>query len=302
MKRIPAVLIAAFVSCISFAQPIQPQDRFTCSYFGEPVSLPLTVINSSADAQNAVTAIMDLVGLQSNFEIKQADVPNAAAIIFNNKRYILYNPNFIARINSASGDKWAAIAILAHEIGHHLDGHTLDKSGSHPQTELEADEFSGFVLRKMGATLEQAQSAMSLFPNTAATSTHPAKADRLLYIENGWDKSDAQLTGKKYVAKTVAQEEESEEETIASNAKEPVYIHYKVFFDRDPDNSYFISKENKLITLRDDRTIELGTLLRTDNDDYPYLIKMGTNDYLRVSAKGSLINREGNKIGSMKNE
>ena len=34
--------------------------------------------------------------------------------------------------------------------------HTLERGGSRPEIELEADEFSGFVLRKMGATLPQA--------------------------------------------------------------------------------------------------------------------------------------------------
>lgn len=34
-------------------------------------------------------------------------------------------------------------SIHAHEIGHHLSGHTLTSGGDRHQQELEADEFSG---------------------------------------------------------------------------------------------------------------------------------------------------------------
>jgi hypothetical protein len=56
-------------------------------------------------------------------------------------------------------------------------------------TELEADEFSGFVLQKLGASLEEAQAAMSLIGSEKASRTHPAKSDRLSSIAMGWNEA-----------------------------------------------------------------------------------------------------------------
>jgi len=99
---------------------------------------------------------MKYTGLLSNFIIKTADVPNAKASISGSTRYVLYNQLFMKRVKQQTNTDWAAISILAHEIGHHLSGHTLDDQGTRPNKELEADRFSGFVLAKMSATLEEA--------------------------------------------------------------------------------------------------------------------------------------------------
>ena len=100
-------------------------------------------------AQQLLSEIMGVVGLTPNFELKEAKVSNVEASISHRKRYILYNPEYINWINSVTKDKWAAIALLAHEVGHHLNGHTIRRSGSKPKLELEADEFAGFVLNKL---------------------------------------------------------------------------------------------------------------------------------------------------------
>ena len=287
------------MSCISFAQTQVAAPGFVCSYYGEPVSYPVTVINSSEDAQHAIAAIMDVVGLEANFEVKQAAIPNAAAIIYNNKRYILFNPNFISRINNASGDKWAAMAILAHEIGHHLDGHTLEGNGSHPETELEADEFSGFVLRKMGATKEQAQSAIRILPNSGSTATHPAKDSRLVSIDNGWTKADAQLTGKQFIAKTIAAAPAATQAALTTTIN-PASVNFNVYFNSDRINKFFITKDNKLITVKNNELLVLGIMTKTQDDDYPLMIRIEPNDYFLISRTGNIMTKEGKKIGFLR--
>jgi hypothetical protein len=82
---------------------------------------------------------------------------------------------------------------LAHEVGHHLEGHTVLGTNSRPEIELEADEFAGFILCKMGASLEQAQLAMHYIAEMKASKTHPGRIDRLAAIEKGWNKAEAQL-------------------------------------------------------------------------------------------------------------
>ena len=54
--------------------------------------------------------------------------------------------------------------------------------------ELEADEFAGFVLHKLGASLEQSQYIMYYIAKAEGSNTHPARADRMLAIQAGWNK------------------------------------------------------------------------------------------------------------------
>jgi hypothetical protein len=173
-----------------------------CSYYGETISGTVDAYESGPTAEKVVKNIMSVIGLKPNFELRASNVPNAAAVMINSKRYILYNPAFMDKINNASGTNWAAISILAHEIGHHLNGHTLDNVGSRPQTELDADEFSGFVLRKMGASLLDAQAVMSIIASPNGTNSHPPKKDRLTYIATGWSNAGGQSNTA--VANTVA--------------------------------------------------------------------------------------------------
>ncbi len=160
-----------------------------CSYYGEKIEEKVYGFSSSQEAVSAIEDILRQVGLQKNFQINAASVPNAAAVIQGSTRYILYSQHFINQINNSTGSKWAAISILAHEIGHHLNGHTLDGGGSRPPIELEADEFSGFVLFKMGATLNEAQLAMNTLGSASGSNTHPPKNARLEAIAVGWNKA-----------------------------------------------------------------------------------------------------------------
>jgi len=151
--------------------------------------------SANEDAEIAVDNILDQIGIPRNFTIQECpNINNAVAKIIESssgvkERYILFDGNFFSDMDDKAGSEWAAKSILAHEIGHHLSGHALNNKGSNHQFELEADEFSGFVLAKLGATKEEAQSAIQILRYEKATSTHPAKADRLIAIERGWNKA-----------------------------------------------------------------------------------------------------------------
>jgi hypothetical protein len=196
MKK-PAILLIGFILLFatSWSQNVTNKkeiirDSVASISVGASTDLPL--FTSTVDAEKIIDGIMGALGLESNFKIKVANVPNVQAEIRHHQRYILYNPEFISEVNKAARDKWASIFILAHEVGHHLDGHTVLGINSRPEIELEADEFAGFVLRKMGATLGQAQLAMHFIANIESSKTHPGRMERLLAIEKGWDKAEAQ--------------------------------------------------------------------------------------------------------------
>jgi hypothetical protein len=155
------------------------------------------------DAEKAINDILDALGIpKANFILVQCDnIQNCMATIDGNKRYIIYDNSFIEQINNKSRTNWSSVSIMAHEIGHHLNGHFLNINDNdlkkRREEELDADFTSGFVMAKLGATLKQAQSAMlTLLDNDcdeAILSTHPCRKKRLEAIENGWNKAFIQL-------------------------------------------------------------------------------------------------------------
>lgn len=147
-----------------------------------------TAETGRASIHNMLTEIINATGLQPNFEVRKANVLNIEASITRRKRYILYNPEFMEKIDRLSDDKWNSMALLAHEVGHHLNGHTIKKRGSHHAAELEADEFAGFVLARLGATLEQAQKVMLYIASEHGSRTHPSRDLRMKAIQKGWSK------------------------------------------------------------------------------------------------------------------
>lgn len=179
-----AILFAVFITATHFAEANPLFNTIRVSQINHKDSSGHTPIT-----QQMLLDIMNVIGLQPNFELKEGKVLNIEASISHRQRYILYNPEFISRISAATGNKWAAIALLAHEVGHHLNGHTIKKTGSKPKLELEADEFAGFILYKLGASLQQAQEIMNYISTTPGSATHPAKASRLLAIQSGWNKA-----------------------------------------------------------------------------------------------------------------
>ena len=203
-----AILVLIFLSLNTFSaeEDYDNQEDYieidfdhgaTCNYTGVlEGSGKKKILSFSSDRQatKVVNRILKHANLSKYFDIRAADVPNAAAVVEQNPskpnqlvRRILYNPEFMTRIKKETGTQWAAVSIMAHEIAHHLNAHTLDLGeGSRPKSEIEADQWSGYILGLMGASLEEAQAAMKKLANNQSSQTHPAKRDRLVAIAHGW--------------------------------------------------------------------------------------------------------------------
>jgi len=191
-----ALLLTAFFAlthlCIGRTAIINSGNNFQ-----HPVPNGSTLITFS-QMEQMLSEIMNSVGLPNDFELREAHVLNLEATISHRKRCISYNPEFINQVNAVTKDKWAVMTLLAHEVAHHLEGHTTKKSGSKPELELQADEFAGFVLHKLGASLQQSQEVMKYIAAVKTSKTHPARASRMLAIETGWNKvsNDAEIAVK----------------------------------------------------------------------------------------------------------
>lgn len=161
------------------------------------------------EAIEVVNWIMNYTGVPPNFIVQAGNVDNAVAtlVIIDSvlTRAILYNPVFMQSVRIETTTDWAPISILAHEIGHHLCGHTLITGGSH-KVELEADEFSGFILFRMGASLAEAQATMKAIASNIPSLTHPGKQTRLAAIKKGWLKAQNQIKPPDNSQSPVAQE------------------------------------------------------------------------------------------------
>ncbi len=286
---------------------------------------------SVSETKTMIADIIEVIGLKQNFEVMAASIDNAAAVVYQSKRYILYNPDFINRLNGAAGNKWASVSILAHEIGHHLNGHTLQNIGSQPEKELEADEFSGFVLRRMGATLAKAQAAMKIAANYKRSLTHPGQAERLTAIAGGWNRANIQQGGKD-LAKTTpvlkqtqrdvyASTQHDEESTVQTSrlqrrdrdGNDPVrtgtdrndvisdrYIVADITFAAEHRSSFYLTTQFNIVKQMNSRLYSIGKMVATNNSHYPFIITDEAGTKLWVNSRGNILNGNSRSVGFLK--
>lgn len=161
---------------------------------------------SEKAADNALDKILSVIGASKRFVLQEcSNINNAVALTYNGVRYIMYDPEFMSMLNYS--DDWSNMFILAHEVGHHINGHSVDvilgANGMGQETslttkriqELEADEFAGFVLGRLGANLSQAQSAIKSISSTGddSYSTHPNRTKRLAAVKKGFNNSGGSI-------------------------------------------------------------------------------------------------------------
>ena len=190
-----AILICLYYPLRLAAQPLALQLTAGCAYDDTLAERKVYVFEASGEADRIVAEVVDALGLQKNFIVKSANVQNALATVEGGQGYILYSTSFLEKFKADANTRWAAYSVLAHEIGHHLNGHGFAEAdpAKRKLMELEADQFSGNVLRALGATLAEAQAGIETFGLQGESALHPGKAARREAIANGWKKKDEQL-------------------------------------------------------------------------------------------------------------
>ncbi len=222
-------------------------------------------------AKAAVYRIVRYSGLQPDFVVREnADIPTAIAFIKGHKRCIEYNPSVIAGIMDSARTDWSAVSILAHEIAHHLLGHTLEPGKRNPGDELACDLYSGFILNAMGATLDESLAAMRVVGHKLDTLHHPAKEARLEAIRQGWTDRDRISHG----------------EDIA-HVSPPEDLRWSVSFEGDP-NTYYVNAGDQLVWFNERaRPIVLGNLETSTQKAYQHTIRLNSEE-LQVDGRGSI--------------
>jgi len=203
--------------------------------------------------------ILSVIGISRNFQLVECrNINNAVAYtrFEENKglvRYIAYDDSFMKRIEKNSND-WAKIGILAHEIGHHLNFHNLtyvDNLEEKRSQEIESDEFAGFILQKLGASLSDAKLFISVSnnDNDDTNSTHPKRILRLKAIEKGYKKAKK---GESIGEKTPKTEDEDDTEIESPTTSTPTkeYTAYQIGKDLRNEISAKKKYNNKIITIK----------------------------------------------------
>lgn len=154
--------------------------------------------SSNEEAEIVLDLILSTIGAEKRFVLKPcSNINNAVALQMSGIRYIFYDPAFINNISS--GEFWIKFFVLAHEVGHHINGHVVDVDSfgtkkislyENRLQELESDKFAGFILQKLGASLNETLAAVSQFSNSDDTySTHPNRDKRALATTQGFNKA-----------------------------------------------------------------------------------------------------------------
>lgn len=283
-----------------------------------------------SEARTIINSIMDVVDQQQNFKVVATpEINNAAAVTYQNQRYILYNPSFINQLDNTANDKWASISVLTHEIGHHLLGHTMDGTGSQLPKELASDEFSGLVLHRMGASLAQAQLAMQLISSPYASATHPGQRDRLAAISKGWNATaivsnkepDVAINNpnnngrhnvpndypnRNYPTTKVQDRSYPRSESRRPptnnypNNRQPANaerIVYQVTFNRSNGARYYITSGNNIVQHAGNRLVVVARIGNSNNMRYPYVI-YDDRVQLLVDRRGNIYS-EGRSVGTI---
>jgi hypothetical protein len=133
--------------------------------------------------------VMNRVGLpNSDIEIRTTPTFGAFSVINRNckRRFFLYNKIFFDSIYTVTKSVQPIKSVCFHEIAHHLYRHPLKSKWEAQIHELEADRYSGFQMRLIGASLEESIAAMEHFGNDTNTNTHPEKSIRINEIKAGY--------------------------------------------------------------------------------------------------------------------
>lgn len=229
---------------------------------------------SERQAKAAVHLVVKHSGLLPNFTVREnSDVNTAVAYIKNRERYIEYNPFIIASIIDSTQTNWAAVSILAHEIAHHLLGHTLNPGKISPGDELACDKYSGFILQRMGATDQDAIAAIKIAGTALGTKTHPPRYARIEAILQGWNESADLLAGT---------------ESVKPQPDLESY-QYVLRFERD-DHTYYVNEMDEVVWYNNyAEPIVFGKFLDAGSKSYIYEITWDGNRFY-VDHKGKVWN------------
>lgn len=140
--------------------------------------------NDPSGVPQVVDGIMKSLSFNVDFGVFLAEgEDNAFATVAGGRKILVVDVDFVDRLNRMVGTQWAAISVIAHEVGHHIAGFSADRHRS----ELNADYWSGQALMRLGSSRQSAMKAILTVGTDQDTDTHPNKRTRAATISRGWE-------------------------------------------------------------------------------------------------------------------
>ncbi len=203
ISKVLPCLFLYFTNCIVGTNLVLAQSLSNIFFCGFNTDLPAKNLcdvnvftgqdNSSVEFEHEVKRILYQVDQHQNFIVKHCNSLINPMALTNPKglRYILYNWDSIKDIRPVYPN-WVKWGVLAHAVGHHIRNHSIRRYStkeSFRENELEADEFSGFILAKLGATRKEALACTALLDENEdeLISNFPSKVNRTQALERGYD-------------------------------------------------------------------------------------------------------------------
>ncbi len=160
-----------------------------CAFEGNPPEGKILYSRppQSGVVEAMVANVLKYAGLAPNFKVVEVSDNNAFATIHEGERILGFGPRYLEAISTTAGTDWGRLGVMAHEVGHHLQGHTggLVQAASSHQRELQADEYAGFICGLMGSSREDSIAHTALM-SEAGSDSHPPKSVRIEATQRGW--------------------------------------------------------------------------------------------------------------------
>jgi hypothetical protein len=158
-------LIALSLLIFSGLQAQEVTFTHGCNFASDKTAGTYTLFPPTAEAEKIIDEILKTV-LQTErpFTLNiSSEIENAQATLSDDVRYVLYSKTFMDEFKKDPKAKWAAYFVFAHEVGHHVNLHNLNEEDPKKRraSELAADGFATRVLRKLGATCDEAKAALN---------------------------------------------------------------------------------------------------------------------------------------------
>jgi hypothetical protein len=185
MKK--GILLVLMLNCLQIGAQtvlnIPTQNR--CSYSGTAWEDELYRFDNNAQVEAWIKEILVAGNAEQNFKIVPTNVENIAAIVDNGQRYLLFSLDFIQKATAIE-----VYGALAHEIGHHVNGHFLTADRRQIE-ESEADFFMGYVLFKLKTQVQFDKPRIEAFLQKLPSATPFTERRETVFW--GYDKADNSL-------------------------------------------------------------------------------------------------------------
>lgn len=189
MKKYIILIICIVQSVLSFTQNRNfcgfNNNGFYTQKYGYITIVEEEDIYDESKIKETIYRMLDAINTNTYIKIIiQTQKENCFAFTQDGNKIICANPEFLSETNEKVGTNWAAVSILAHEIGHLISNFSKEKSIL--EAELDADYWSGFILNKLECPLKESTKCIMEVGTIEDTKSHPNKFKRKNVIIEGW--------------------------------------------------------------------------------------------------------------------